>query len=125
MLCGERQSILHVLNNCKVARNLRWYNQRHDAVLQEIVKVIRPKYSPTTRLTADLGDGYEFPMHIAPTDLRPDIVWWDYQQKSLMLAELTISCETNFEVAAERKEEKYEELVTGDCNAGYETELIT
>ena len=42
-----------------------------------------------------------------------------------MLAELTISYETNFEVAAERKEEKYEELLTGACNAGYETELIT
>ena len=42
-----------------------------------------------------------------------------------MFAELTISYETNFEVAAERKEEKYEELVTGAYNAGYETELIT
>ena len=42
-----------------------------------------------------------------------------------MLAELTISYETNFEVAAGRKEEKYDELVTGACNAGYETELIT
>ena len=42
-----------------------------------------------------------------------------------MLAELTISYETNFEAAAERKEEKYEELVTGACNTGYETELIT
>ena len=59
------------------------------------------------------------------TDLRPDIVWWDDPQKSLMLAELTISYETNFEVAAERKKEKYEELVTGACNAGYETGLIT
>ena len=42
-----------------------------------------------------------------------------------MLAELTISYETNSEVAAERKEEKYEELVIGACNAGYETGLIT
>ena len=42
-----------------------------------------------------------------------------------MLAELTISYRTNSEVAAERKEEKYEELVTGACNADYETKLIT
>ena len=46
-------------------------------------------------------------MPIVPTDLRPDIGWWDDQQKSLVLAELTISYETNFEAAAERKEEKY------------------
>ena len=32
-----------------------------------------------------------------------------------MLAELTISYETNFKVAAERKEEKYKELVTRAC----------
>ena len=32
---------------------------------------------------------------------------------------------TNFEVPAERKEEKFEELVTGACNTGYETEIIT
>ena len=51
-----------------------------------------------------------------------DIVWWDDQQKSLVFAELTISYETNFEAAAERKEVNYEELVTG---AGYDTELIT
>ena len=38
-LCGERQSLLHVLNNSKGARNLRRYN---DAVLQEIVKTIQP-----------------------------------------------------------------------------------
>ena len=85
------------------------------AVLRETANCIRPKLSPTTRLTADLNDKYELPMHIVPTDLCPDIVWWDDQQKSLVLAELTISYETNFEAAAERKEEKYEELITGAC----------
>jgi len=29
------------------------------------------------------------------TDLYPDIVWWDDQQKFLIVAELTISYETN------------------------------
>ena len=67
-LCGERQS------NCKVARDLRHYNQRHDAVLQENTNCIQPKLSPTTQLMADFNDEYEFPMHIVPTDLRPDIV---------------------------------------------------
>jgi len=38
---------------------------------------------------------------------------------------LTESYETNFEAAAKRKEEQYEELVTGACNAGYETRLVT
>ena len=38
---------------------------------------------------------------------------------------MTVSYETNFEAAAKRKEEQYEELVTGACNAGYETRLVT
>jgi len=38
---------------------------------------------------------------------------------------LTESYETNFEAAAKRKEEQYEELITGACNAGYETRLVT
>ena len=29
-LCGKRQTLLHVLNHCQVALELRRYNQRHD-----------------------------------------------------------------------------------------------
>ena len=42
-----------------------------------------------------------------------------------MLVELTISYETNFDDAAERKEVKYEELITGARASGFDTELIT
>ena len=87
---------------------------------KKLSKSFNPSFnSPTTRLTADFSDEYEFPTHIVPTDLCLDIVWGDDQQKSLMHAELTISYETNFEVAAKRKEDKYEKLLTGACNAGY------
>ena len=41
-LCGNYQSLLHVLNNCDVARDLRRYNIRHDLVLQEIAAAIKP-----------------------------------------------------------------------------------
>ena len=59
-------------------------------------------------------------MHIVLTDLRPDIAWWDDQQMSLVLVELTVSYETNFDEAAERKEVKYEELVIGLQATGYD-----
>ena len=36
-LCGERQSLIHVLNTCSVARDQRHFNAKHDAVLKEIV----------------------------------------------------------------------------------------
>ena len=35
-LCGERQTLLHVLCNCPLALQLRWYNARHDEVLRTI-----------------------------------------------------------------------------------------
>ena len=123
-LCGERQSLLHVLNNCSVTRDLRCYNHRHDAVLQEIVNFVKPKLPSATNLTADINE-YAFPTHIVSTDLPPDIVWWDDQQMSLMLVELTISYETNFDDAAERKEVKYEELITGARTSGCDADLIT
>ena len=119
-LCGQRQSLLHILNNCRVARDLRHYNHRHNVVLREIVKFVQPKLPPATNLAADINE-YAFHTHIVPTDLRPDIVWWDDQQRSLVLGELTImiSYETNFDDAAERKEVKYEELITGAQASGH------
>ena len=124
-LCNHNLSLLHVLNNCTVARDLRRYNIRHDAVLQEIAVAIR-SYIPTTSvLTADIGEGYAFPLHIVPSDLRPDIVWWDENSRSLCLAELTVCFESNFEDAALRKSAKYLDLADQAELNGYHTTLLT
>ena len=64
-----------VLNNRKVARDLWHYNQQYGLVLKRLSNLSdKTELSPTTQLTADLNDGYEFPMHIVPTDLHPDMV---------------------------------------------------
>ena len=75
-LCVEKQSLIHVLNACSVAMDRRCYNVRHDSVLKEVVTTIQEFLSPTYELTADTGS-YRFPQHIVPTNLRPDIVWWN------------------------------------------------
>ena len=124
-LCGKNQSLLHVLNNCSTARNLRRYNVRHDLVLQEIAAVIKPHLSPTTVLSVDIHEGYEFPVHIVSTDLRPDIVWWNSKEKFMCLAELTVCFESNFNDAACRKTAKYTDLVYQARNNGYRTTLLT
>jgi len=79
-LCGERQSLIHVLNTCSVARDQRYFNTRHDAILREIVATVKEALPPTYHLTADTGP-YNFPHHIVPTDLRPDLVWWNDSQQ--------------------------------------------
>ena len=123
-LCGENQSLLHVLNNCTTARDLRRYNFRHDLVLREIASTIESYLSPTTSLLVDIGEGYQFPCHIVPTDMRPDIVWWDRCSKSVCLAELTVCFETNFDDAAARKAAKYADLVQQARDNGYRATLL-
>ena len=86
---------------------------------------ITPKLVPSTTLAVDIGDGYMFPQHITPTDLRPDLVWWNDTSRTLCLAELTVCFESNFEEAAQRKTAKYTDLAEQVEQGGYSTTLLT
>ena len=121
-LCGGSQTLLHVLNNCTTARDLRRYNSRHDLVLQDVASTIKPHIPATTTMSVDIGEGYQLPCRIVSTDLRPDIVWWDFSNKSVCFIELTVSFETNFVDAAERKTTKYADLVRQARSKGYSRE---
>ena len=123
-LCGERQTLIHVLNTCGAARDARRFNTRHDAVLEEIVFLLSAYTEPPAKLSADL-DNYSFPHQIVPTDLCPDIVWWDDQLRRIVIVELTISFETSFKQAAERKALKYEDVITRARSVGYSGTVIT
>ena len=93
--------------------------------MQALASTAAEKLPSTTSFTTDLGDTYQFPLHITPTTLRPDMVLWDDGQKQLVIIELTVCFETSFEAAAEKKETKYHDLVTSAERAGYNTTLIT
>ena len=54
ILCGERQTLLHVLNACPYALNRRRYNNRHDAILMHIRDFLAGQLSPSQSITADL-----------------------------------------------------------------------
>ena len=51
-LCGERQTLIHVLNCCRIARELRRYNQRHDGVLGILADMIKEKLPLSTHFSA-------------------------------------------------------------------------
>ena len=63
-LCGKRQTLLHIHNQCPTALHLRRYNGRHDAVLEVIEQGIRPHLSEGDWLLEDLPDAqpYIFPL---------------------------------------------------------------
>ena len=124
LLCGERQSLIHVLNACTKALELRRYNERHDAVLSEPHQRIKEYLTPSMTSIVDLED-YQFPQQIARTDLRPDIVCWDEDQKKIVFVELTVCFETNFKAAADRKQEKYLDLAATAQSAGYSADIVT
>ena len=89
-LCHENPSILHVLNNSSVARDSRRYRYvRQYSILSAISETVRCNITQTT-MTADISNTYEFPLLIIPTDLRPNLVWWDEAHKSITLVELTV-----------------------------------
>ena len=124
-LCGRKQTLLHVLNNCEVALKLRRYNIRHDKILRIITELAQSHLRDGYHLTSDLGEeGYHFPSHIVPTDLRPDLVMWSDHPKKLDLFELTVCFETGFDDAARRKTMRYSELASDARAHGYCTTII-
>ena len=123
-LCSSNQSLLHILNNCPVAIRLRRYNIHHDKVLHQISLAVEAHLVSSASMVVDIGEGYAFPIHIIPTDLRPDLVWWEDDARVLYIVELTVCYETNFEEAAERKMAKYMGLVNQARESGYKATLI-
>ena len=122
-LCGhQKQTLLHVLNNCETALHHRRYNQRHDEVLKEIASFITVNLKVSQNMIVDLSSqSYLKPSHLPCTDLRPDIIWWDEHSKRTVVVELTICFDTLFKQAAERKR-KYFDLCE---NNHHDVSLIT
>ena len=62
------------------------------------------------KMMVDLGHSLVFPVHIAVTRPRPDLVFRSDQEHSLIIAELTVPLEGNFSWASKRKKAKYSDL---------------
>ena len=62
------------------------------------------------KVSADLKTFLQFPVHIIQTEKWPDTVAWSDSKKTVLLIELTVPWEENWEEAHERKENRYETL---------------
>ena len=74
------------------------------------------------KISPDLKISPQFPVQIIQTEKRPDIVAWSDSKKSVLLIELFVSWEENWEEAHERKKNRYETLdwtITGTTSLGY------
>ena len=125
--CGNnRQTLLHVLNNCPV--KLKLYSWRHDNVLFQLKKFLCT-HLPSLEIHCDLlvennaicdMNINTIPIDILLTNLRPDLVVIDRVKKSVIILELTVPYETNFANAQERKCLKYSAVISGLEEAGFQ-----
>ena len=126
-LCGNHETLLHILNNCSKALNQGRYNYRHDSVLTYIATTCEQLQNNIEMYIDIQGhkiNGGTLPPDIVVTSNRPDIVLVDRDNKEILLAELTCPFETNIDNANARKTDKYSPLQSDIASNGYKCRLI-
>ena len=123
-LCGQQQTLLHVLNTCPYALEKRRYNDRHNVILESIYTFLKRVVPSCQTVTADLPNlQYSFPQHIACTDRRPDIVVWS--QSIIVIIKLIVPFELCFNTTVTRKTSRYSELLNSCKEGCYRANLIS
>ena len=96
-LCGYPfRTLNHILNKCEEALYQHRLDPRHDSVLSVIHTYLTSHLTNCNILANIPGKPYTFPIHIAATSERPDIIIWNDEIHSVTLIELTIPFEDNF-----------------------------
>ena len=85
-LCGNYQTLQHVLNNCGTALKSGRYNWRHNSVLKCMYLILDEHLPRSSAISVDLpGLPYVLPSVISNSSLRPDIILWCQKTKELSL----------------------------------------
>ena len=114
--CGyDKETLPHVLNHCKIHCVSR--ARRHNAVLQQIVKVI-PESSVPIEINRMTGGN--------TTNLRPGLVVTNEVDRKVIFVDVAISFENRFEAledARQEKMDKYQQLAYELRGKGYTVDL--
>jgi len=103
--CLSPESLLHVVSGCQ--HYLDRFTWRHNSVLNAIAASLKPINNST--LYADLDD-YHSPSIITGDRYRPDLIL--KTPTTLYILELTVGFESNLKKNADRKNDKYKELIS-------------
>ena len=111
-------STLHTLSNCSVQLKQGIYNWRHDNIVRYIYNSLdRVKYEAFADIEGcKTTNGKTIPVHIHPTNDRPDIVVIDENKKIFNTFELTVPYDTNIDKRNTDKNNKYAYLLTDVTN---------
>ena len=120
-ICTGKQTLVHVLNCSLTALKNRRYNLD---ILRALSAFTSNHLPDRYQMTSDLPEEqYSFPQQEATSEERPDIVLWS--SIAIHLIELTVSFETGFEEAVDRKRRQYSTLATQCTERGYKTAIHT
>ena len=78
-LCGRKETLQHVINNCRIMLDQGRYTWRHNSVLRIILDSLQDVSAPSWKIYCDLEGaskiaGTTIPPDILPTQQRPDLV---------------------------------------------------
>ncbi|CAB4018164.1 Hypothetical predicted protein [Paramuricea clavata] len=105
--CSSPETLLHVIAGCKTYLDEGRFTWRHDSVLNFLASTLTAVKNST--LYADIP-GFMNPSVITGDRLRPDLLLVT-ENRCLYILELTVGYESNLQVNANRKRQKYRDLI--------------
>ena len=105
--CSSPETLLHVIAGCKTYLDEGRFTWRHDSVLNFLASTLTAVQNST--LYADIP-GFVNPSVITGDRLRPDLLLVT-ENRCLYILELTVGYESNLQVNANRKRQKYLDLI--------------
>ncbi len=77
-LCGNRSTLLHILNGCTTSLNQGRYTFRHNTIISYLVKFLKENVDEAIQVYSDISgctvNGGTIPPQIVPTAEKPDSV---------------------------------------------------
>jgi hypothetical protein len=129
--CGNKETLLHVLNYCQVYLDQGRFTWRHNNILDYIRKCIIDgldskgfKHSTQADLDTNNPRFTTVPVECAVTNLKPDICVLLPDNNKLFIIELSVPLEPNITKMHNYKINKYSSLVTDITANGYDVTLL-
>ena len=127
-LCSNTGTLEHILNFCSISLNQGRFTWRHNSVLNHITKTMIDNKPENLEIFADICglsfNGGTIPPDVVSTQLKPDLVLLNRQEKKIFVMELTCSFERNITAANLRKTTKYTNLKSDLEDQGYSCTLV-
>ena len=105
--CSSPETLLHIVAGCETYLNEGRFTWRHDSVLNFLASTLTAVQN--SRLYVDIP-GFVNPSVLTGDNLRPDLLL-AIENECLYILELTVGFESNLQVNANRKRQKYLDLI--------------